>query len=359
MSVSGALQRTLSTNQLAESSLTLKAGSAHDINALSERLILCGYSRCEQVEGPGQFALRGGILDFFSPTNDDPVRCEFFGDEIDSMGLFDISTQRRIEALNEARIVPVAEALPSLYNNSGGVGVEGLANELKEHQARLEKRRSTNPLLLKNLSSDIDRLLGGRSFPAADRYLELISPMTTALDYLSSDSIVIICEPQRVNERADSFLKLLANDCVNLLETGVLESGLVRFSEDWDGFLLRLEKFPVVMTDSFASASYPLQPKAMLHLDAKRLPSYGGSLDTAASEVAHYINTDFRTVILCQDKRRAVRLREYLEEREISSALDSTLHSLPDYGSCVITIGELSAGMEYPGINLPLFPKGR
>jgi len=359
MSISGALQRTISIKQLTESSLTLKTGSSHNINELSTRLTLCGYSRCEQVEGPGQFALRGGILDFFSPTHDEPVRCEFFGDDIDSMGLFDISTQRRTEALSEARIVPVAESLPSLYEGSCGSGVEGLANDLTEHIARLEKRKSINPLLIKNLSSDIERLGSGRSFPAADRYLELISPMSTALDYIDKDSVVLICEPLRVKERAEGYLRNIAEDCVNLLETGVLESGFVRFSEDWEGFLFKMDAFPIVMTDSFASSNYPLPPRSTMHLDAKRLPSYGGSLDTAASEVAHYLNTDFRTVILCQDKRRAVRLREYLEERGISSALDSALHSLPEFGTCVITIGELSAGMEYPGINLAVISEGQ
>jgi len=359
MSISGALQRTVSCNQLFEFSLSLRTGSSYNINELADRLVLCGYSRCEQVEGTGQFAVRGGILDFFSPIHDEPVRCEFFGDEIDSMGLFDISSQRRTEALSEARIVPVAESLPSLYSSSEGEGVAGLAEELKNHLHRLEKRRTTNPALLKNLSSDIDRLLSGRGFSAADRYIELISPMSTAFDFISPESIILICQPQRVSERAESFLKLLAEECVNLLETGILESSFVRFSEDWEGFLLKIERFPIIMTDSFAGTSYPLSPRTSLHIDAKRLPSYGGSLDTAASEVAHYLSTNFRTVILCQDKRRAARMREYLEERGIASTLDSSMQSLPDYGSCLISLGELSAGMEYPGINLAVISEGQ
>ena len=359
MSITGTLQRTLSKQQLTDSSLTIKYSGSYNISELVEKLVICGYSRCEQVEGPGQFAVRGGILDFFSPAHDEPVRCEFFGDEVDSMGLFDISSQRRTENLIEAHIVPVAEALPSLYNGSGGVGVAGLASELSEHLTRLEEKRNTNPILLKNLSSDIDRLESGRSFSAADKYLELISPMSTVMDYLVKDSIVLISQPQRVKERAESYLKLLAEECLNLLETGVLESSLVRYSEDWQGFLLRMETYPIVMTDSFENSEYPFAPRTTLHLDAKRLPSYGGSLDTAASEVAHYINTAFRTVILCQDKRRALRLREYLEERGISSAIDTSLQTLPDFGSCTISLGELSAGMEYSGINLAIISEGQ
>ena len=359
MSISGLLQRTIESRQLKKASLSLKLGSTHELNELIDKLILCGYSKSEQVEGSGQFAVRGGILDFFSPAHDEPVRCEFFGDEIDSMSYFEASSQRRTEPLSEALIAPVAEALPSLYSDSGGTGVTGLVDALKELYSRLEKRRTTNPSLLKNLTSDIDRLESGRSLPTADRYIELISPMSTALDYLQEDSVVMICEPLRVEERAKGFLKLLAEDCVLQLESGTLESGLVRFSEDWEGFLSRIEDFPVVMIDSFSGSTYPLSPRTTLSLDAKRLPSYGGSLETAASEVTHYLKSGFRTVILCHDKRRAARLREYLEEREVVSSLDYSLQSLPDYGNCAVTIGDLSSGMEYPGINLAVITEGQ
>jgi len=359
MSISGALQRTLTPNQLAEVSFTIKLGGTYNLDEISHSLIKCGYSRSEQVEGPGQFAIRGGILDFFSPAYDEPIRCEFFGEEADSMGHFDISTQRRTSELGEARITPVAETLPSLYAGTHGSGASGLADELEEYTVRLEKHHLADSTLLMNLASDIDRLRNGRNFPAADRYMEMILPMATALDYIRDDAIIVICEPLRVKERAEGYAKLLAEDCLSLLESGILESGLVRFAEDWSGFLYKMDDFPVVMTDSFASASYPIRPKSSFSLSAKRLPSYGGSLETAASDVNHYIKSDFRTVILCHDQRRAVRLREYLEEREIYSVLDYSLQSLPEYGSCTVTVGELSAGAEYSGIRLAIITEGQ
>ena len=347
MSISAALQRTLTPGQLANASMTLKLGGTYDLERLADRLVLCGYSRSDQVEGPGQFALRGGILDFFSPVHDDPVRCEFFGDELDSMGYFDVSSQRRTEELGEARIAPVAETLPSLYGGTFGQGTAGLAKELEAHLSRLEKRRLINPTLLANINSDIDRLHGARSLPAADRYMELISPMATALDYLGENTIIIVNEPLRVKERADGFLKMLAEDCVALLESGELESGLVRFSEDWEGLLYRINDYPVIMTDSFAGTAYPLRIRTSLSISSKRLPSYGGSFETAISDIAHYKESKFRTVILCRDTRRAGLLREHLDERGINTVLDYSLQSLPDYGQCVVTVGDLSAGMEY------------
>ena len=359
MSISGALQRTIPHRLLAESSLSLKIAGTYDLNGIVDSLVRCGYSRSEQVEGSGQFSLRGGILDFFSPIYDEPVRCEFFGDDIDSMGFFDIVSQRRIEQLDTVHIAPVAETLPTLYNGVGGAGLEGLANDIQEYISRLEKRKSISPALLKNLTYDSERFRNGRSFPASDRYLELIYPMATALDYISDDSVVIICEPLRVKERAEGFLKLLGEDCVSLLESGILESSLVRFSEDWAGFLSRISSYPVLMADSFSGSAYPLKPRTMFNISTKRLPSYGGSMETAASDIAHYKESGFRTVILCQDKRRAKSLREYLEEREISVGLDYGLQELPNYGYCVIAEGELSAGMEYPGIKLAVITEGQ
>ena len=81
---------------------------------VEQALLRCGYSLTDQVEGPGQFARRGGILDFFSPGDREPVRIEFWGDEIDSMGHFDTESQRRSESVDSCTILPAAETLPSL-----------------------------------------------------------------------------------------------------------------------------------------------------------------------------------------------------------------------------------------------------
>ena len=359
MTVSGALQRTIPPQRLKDAAFTLKLGGTGDINEIAERLILCGYSRSEQVEGAGQFALRGGILDFFSPAHDEPVRCEFFGDEIDSMGFFDVSSQRRTEKLDAATIIPVAETLPTFYSGADGEGADGLANELDGHVKRLEKRRTTNPALIKNMAADIERLRERRSFPAADRYIELIYPMSTALDYLSEDAVIMMFEPLRVKERAEGFLKLLAEESLALLESGTLESSLVRFSEDWEGLVARIESFPAIMLDSFTGSRYPMRPRTLMSISAKRLPSYGGSMETAASDIEYYNKSGFKTVILCLDKRRAGSLREYLEERGITTTLDYELQEMPNNGSCVLTVGELSAGMEYPGLKLAVITEGQ
>ena len=106
--------RTLPPEALDRAVMTLSADGSYSVDTLAERLLQAGYTRCAQVEGPGQFALRGGILDVFPAGDTAPVRAEFWGDEVDSLGRFDPLTQRRTEAVDAVTLLPVRESLPTL-----------------------------------------------------------------------------------------------------------------------------------------------------------------------------------------------------------------------------------------------------
>jgi transcription-repair coupling factor (superfamily II helicase) len=357
--VDGLMLRTMPPALLEESALLLKNGGCYALEDVTKALVLCGYSRCQQVEGPGQFALRGGILDVFSPESDEPFRAEFFGDEIDSISSFDVSTQRRTEPRDAALILPSAETLAGMYRGEHGLGETGLATALKALLQVLDKKRTAVPELRKNIAADIDRLENRRSFSAADKYMQLIYPMATAMDYVDPAAVLFMNEPLKLAERANNALWQLGEDSRTLLEGGVLESGLVRFGIGWEDLCLKAEEYAVVMADSFAGSKYPLRPRTVFNIAAKHLPSYGGSLETAASDIAHYAGSDYKTVIVCQDERRAKILSEYLAERHISTGIDLTLEALPPAGACIITLGSLSAGMEYPGAKLAVITEGQ
>ena len=109
--VEGLLQRTLPQETLTQACRQLQVGQACPLDDLTDFLVRAGYTRCDQVEGPGQFALRGGILDVFSPGLDLPLRMEFWGDEIDSMGLFDPVTQRRTTQRETCELLPAGEVI--------------------------------------------------------------------------------------------------------------------------------------------------------------------------------------------------------------------------------------------------------
>ena len=342
--VESILQRTIPKTLLTQAAQVLRMGERHDLGELAGTLAAAGYTRCEQVEGVGQFALRGGILDFFSPAHPKPVRVEFFGDEIDAMGLFDPDTQRRIENLGAAEILPAAEVLPQFTPGGYGGLLEGLDRLISQ-----AKRRKGNETLVQTLEEDRERLAASTAFPAMDRYIALIyHVMATAADYFPEDAVVVLSESPRVAERGKSYLWQLGEDAKALMERGELAGELADFARTFEELTEVLADWPVCYLDAFTSSRYPQRPRTLLNLLTKQLPSYGASLETAVSDLAHYVSDGFRTVVLVSSEQRALNLQALLREQKMTTAVDFQLHELPGYGKAVIAVGGLTAGMEYP-----------
>ena len=342
--VESILQRTIPKTLLTQAAQVLRMGERHDLGELAGTLAAAGYTRCEQVEGVGQFALRGGILDFFSPAHPKPVRVEFFGDEIDAMGLCDPDTQRRIENLGAAESLPAAEVLPQFTPGGYGGLLEGLDRLISQ-----AKRRKGNETLVQTLEEDRERLAASTAFPAMDRYIALIYPvMATAADYFPEDAVVVLSESPRVAERGKSYLWQLGEDAKALMERGELAGELADFARTFEELTEVLADWPVCYLDAFTSSRYPQRPRTLLNLLTKQLPSYGASLETAVSDLAHYVSDGFRTVVLVSSEQRALNLQALLREQKMTTAVDFQLHELPGYGKAVIAVGGLTAGMEYP-----------
>ena len=349
----GLMQRVIPRKLLHAATFELTPGEVHDIDELCKRLVEAGYVRAEQLDGTGQFARRGGILDIFSPLYDEPVRVEFYGDEIDMMAFFDVSTQRRGEPCDSVVVIPAAETLPQLAEGGIPVLIEKLeALSANAKGARAAAQRS-------QIATDIERLKNGSGFAALDKYMELCYGFEAVVNYLPEDAVVLISEPQRVKETAIRAEKQMADDCVPLLESGALESSLIRFNETTDGLFLRLERFPVIMADAFTTSQYPLQPRLLANVLTKQLPSYGGSLETAAGDISHYSASGYSTVITVSSKASGNALSQYLSERGIHAALDFELRNIPKAGEVSITVGALSSGVEYPGIKLAVLTEGQ
>lgn len=353
--VEALLQRTMPKVLLTQASQRLRLGETYHLPELTEKLAAAGYTRSEQVEGVGQFALRGGILDFFSPAQEKPVRVEFFGDELDSMGLFDPHTQRRTENLKEAEILPAAEVLPQFAPG----GFAGLLEGLDSVISRVKKRKGAQNLL-QTLEEDRERLSAGITFPAVDRYLSLIYPkLSTAADYLPEDAVVFFSESGRVAERARTYLWQIVEDGKVLMENGTVAGELATFTRTFEELCDALDPWPIAYLDAFSTSQYPRRPRTLISLLSKQLPSYGASLETAVSDLAHYVGEGFSTTVLVSSEQRALNLQTLLRDQNLKTAVDFQLHDLPPAGKAVIAVGGLSAGMEYPGVKYAILTEGQ
>ena len=350
--------RTMPKSVLFSAALTLRPGARLPIEDLCTRLTQAGYARGTLVEGVGQFSVRGGILDVFSPAAERPVRVEFFGDEIDAMGYFDPVTQRRVENADEAVLLPVAETLAGLHPD----GVTGLADDLSALQARLRRRRTPNEPLLRTLAADEDSLRSGATLSAADRYTALIYPeFACAADYIPADALVFFCDHGNLRRAAERCVEEQGMMLDSLLESGILCGELCEFSADWEDVCGRVAGRAAVFLDSFLAASYPqsLQPSELVSITAKQLPSYGGNLEAAATDLKFYQKNEYASLVLCGNRRRGEILAKLLREQGLSAFLAFPLTSLPRGGQILLTDGALPFGMEYPDLRFTVLSEGQ
>ncbi len=351
-------QRTMPKAVLTKAAFRLEIGKEYPIDWLLAQLAASGYSRCGMVEGPGQFAVRGGILDIFSPAADRPVRIEFFGDELDTMGCFDPETQRRTENIDELTVLPVGETQPRLHPS----GIEGLCADLNRMILRQKRRKNINEALITTLSKDLEKYENGLQNPASDRYMALIYPeMATAMDYVPSDSLIVVCDQGSLRRTARNRCDEVAMQLDSLLQGGLLAGELCDYVCRWEDFCAQLAGRTAVYFDAFGGTSYPedCPPKLLLPMTAKQLPSYGGSMDTAASDLSHYQKQEFASLVLCGTRRRAEVLQEMLRAKGLSAMLCIPLTTMPKAGQILLAEGTLPYGMEYPNSKLAILTEGQ
>ena len=352
------VQRTMPPKVLLSAVLQLEVGKEYPLEELLAKLTASGYSRCGMVEGVGQFALRGGILDIFSPAANQPVRLEFFGDELDTMGYFDPDTQRRTENLDCYTVLPVCETQPGLHPG----GVPGLCQDIRSLIARQNRRKNKNAQLIATLEKDLEKYENGVHNAASDRYMARIYPdMACALDYAPENALFVVCDHAGLRRTARTHEEELGMQLDNMLQGGLAVGELCSYSLSWEDFWKQLSAKPVIYFDAFGGSAYPeaCLPAQLLPITAKQLPSYGGNLDAAASDLAFYQKKEFGSLVLCGNRRRAELMQQMLSERNLSAFLCIPLNTLPKPGQILLADGSLPYGMEYTLSKIAVLSEGQ
>ncbi len=182
------MRPTLAPEVLASTAIELAPGGQADLNRLAAQLTDLGYTREPLVEEPGQFSVRGGILDVFPAAGRAPVRAEFFGDEIESLRLFDPGNQRSVMSVPRVTIRPGRELV--LGPERGARAVDRIRQAGGLDHLRGDVRAEWE--------DDLARLGAGSSFPGVEFYAAYLEPrLPTLFDHLPKDALIIDFEPER------------------------------------------------------------------------------------------------------------------------------------------------------------------
>ena len=347
-SIEAAMQFTIPPDVLLSRSFVIDQGMDISIEKVCEILVNAGYSPCEMVEGSGQFAVRGGILDFYPPDAPNPIRAEFWGDSIDTMGYFEIISQRRTENVDKIKITPSVEVLT-------GDGLK-LADKIEKLAASLRgKAVKARPAL----NRDAEMLRSGLKPASTDKYIPLIyENLSTVLSY-ADDALLFVSDTAKVKERGNAAQTLLLEDIKDFLESGELCRGLDRFALTWAEMKDEYEQRGAIYLDTFARGSFDTPIKTLINMDGRTLAPWGGDYSLLKEDIEPALESGWCVVIMAGTEKAAQALCEMLSEDGIPAAAYGEYPSSFLKKSVNVLSGGLSGGLEYPAEKFMLISRGR
>ncbi len=340
LSAEAALQFTIPPEELFKRRITIKVGDEITIEKLTDKLINSGYTSSENVEGSGQYAVRGGIVDVFSPDSDTPFRIDFWGDTVDSISYFDTQTQRRISQTDEVTITPAAEICCT--NDKLAVLIEEFSKTVKGKGSVKFKE---------SLQKDIDSLQSGISLCSADRYLPIVyDKPATLFDYVDRP-LLFVSESFSVKDKGDAAFRLFCEEYKAYLEEGVTGKGLDGYMMSFSSLTQFYSDLGVIYLDNLARGSFDIPVKELITFSARQISAWNGSVSLLKDDLSPYTgkNSKHCIVIMSGTPKSAEALAGDLKSDGYNASFTADLPDEPAAGRIIVTPGGFSSGFEYPG----------
>lgn len=335
------LQSTMPPEVLRDGSITLEPGGVVDIAKLAQSLVHAGYRRVEIVEGPGQFAVRGGIADIYSPSGE-PYRIELFGDEIDRLCTFDPMTQRCVAMCDKSITLPPAR---ELLQSSGTRELLSAAvgRQLKRTDADNERTRRI-------LSEELSAIDGGVELNFADKYIPLIYPEAPSLaDIFEGD--VICVSPSECATRAAAEYTLLWQSIEDMSEHGEIPRmrGMsYGYMKEWDSVSSLLKRSHSILIDNIRRSYDDISIGAEFDFETRHVSPYASRRELFFEDVKTYVERGWCVFVLCASENESEALCAELVGDGITAARAESAEITyeGDSGCVFVTVGSMSGGFE-------------
>lgn len=347
--IDAASQLTVPKSFLRECTLTLEEGMEISLDKAVRALTLLGYERFDAVDGNGQFSLRGGILDFFMPDSENPVRAEFWGDEITDLSYFDVETQRRGEKAGKIKLSPSAEIIIE--------DKASLADKIVKAAGSLRGKNAAKSKEI--LYSEADLLRAG-AFPAnADKFIGLVYEKPESLfDYIDRASLIFTSEFTNISERGRAMDYQNSEAVKAGFEDGTLCRGFDRFSLTFGECTDVIASHGAVMLENFVHGSTKIPLRKIVSFSAKQLSVWGGSYKQLEEDLNALFTSGSCGVVLAGTDKAAKNLCDTLRGDGFSAQYTEKLDEIKSDALFVMP-GRLSAGFEYTAEKFFLITQGQ
>ena len=331
-----AVSRTMPRELLDTLSLKLCVGMEISIKALTGALVSLGYAPTDAVDGVGQFSHRGGIVDFFPADSDEPVRIEFFGDEIDRMVHFDVITQRTTAvAANELLLLPAREVIVTAETRTA------LLEELLRLKDLAEEQTA------EKLSMEFQAIASGRALDISDKYIGTVySEFENLLSVISSlgAHMTLLVGTSACHENAKGFIASLEDAAAQLVKLGAVSKKRAKYAFSKEEYLNFISDSGfAVHVNSFSGGVGNIRTSGIFGFRCRKNVSFGGNITMLKEELLNYQRGMYRVLILAQSTEGAKSLISTLYDDGIMASavnLDSFDITSAPGGAIFVAVGE-------------------
>lgn len=322
-------------------------------SGLAARLVELGYEKNYQVEAPGQFSIRGGIVDIFDLTEENPYRIELWGEDVESIRSFDILSQRSIEKLESVTIYPATELI--LSDDELRSGIKKIQAECKQYAAKLRDGMKTEEAhrietQVGELAEQLLELGVSRGAVNLESYVRYFyAELSTLLDCFEQDkSCIFIEEPLRVREHASAIELEFRESMMHRVEKGYILPGQMDVLYSMEETAARITRGRVVTLSMIEGKNPLFKIDRKFDIQARSLSSYNNSFEALVKDLGHYKRKGYRILLLSGSRTRAKRLAEDLREQEISAFYTEDPMREVQPGEVITYYGRVLKGFEYP-----------
>jgi len=380
--VDGLMDHLLPLSMIKESCLNIMVGQTLDMGEIKHLLTGMGYERMGQVDGMGQFSVRGGILDVFPLTEEVPVRIELWGDEVDSIRSFDAESQRSIQQMDEVTIYPAAELILTKEHIEEGI-LRLEADEKKQEKAfRDQKKPEEAQRIRRAVGELVESLKEGFDVQTLDAYIRYFCQDTVSfLDYMkevgakvtlvssgaagktaekkpASGLALILDEPQRMKEKAETVETEFRESMSHRLEQGYILPGQADLLFASKTVLAECHTPHSIFMTGLDQRLPGMTVKAKYSLTGKNLNSYQNSFEILIKDLTKWKKDGYRVVLLSASRTRASRLAGDLREYDLRAFCPEDAGRPVAPGEILVTYGKLHKGFEYPLIKFVVITEG-
>lgn len=329
---------------IAKCTVNIAVGAVLKIDEITEQLIKYGYTREHKVEGVGMFAIRGGIIDIYSPGQAHPMRIELFDDEVDSIRSFDIFTQKSIEKYESIEILTAkAFILPD-------------QSALDAAVCKLEKdcTKQTGEDVL----YDIARIKEYQYFEGIEKYIDYFyASQNTLYDYIPRDNIFVLNDPNRVLERLEGAFEEFKDSFVNALAKGYALKGQGTILLATDEIIESLTSYRNIYNTTITSSIKNLKTDYILDIETRESKSFNGKLMDFLEEVRYLRSVGYLIIISLKDEHLTKGMQNLLSEHNIAFTKLTDGHDAKEVNTVLFTDRYFAGGSIYSKRKLAIFTK--